>query len=71
MAALMSPFRFAGWGSHVPPTVMDNAPLNEHFGLESEWIVEKTGIRERRVAAPGESTASLATNAARAALGGA
>lgn len=68
MAALMSPFRFAGWGSHVPPTVMDNAPLNEHFGLESEWIVEKTGIRERRVAAPGESTASLATNAARAAL---
>ena len=68
MATLMSPFRFAGWGFDVPPTVMDNTPLTEHFGLEPDWIVEKTGIRERRVAAPGESTASLATNAARAAL---
>jgi 3-oxoacyl-[acyl-carrier-protein] synthase-3 len=47
---------------------MENTPLSEHFGVEPDWIVEKTGIRERRVAAPGESTASLATNAARAAL---
>ena len=68
MARLMTPFRFAGWGSDVPPTVMDNTPLTEHFGVEPDWIVEKTGIRERRVAAPGESTASLATNAAWAAL---
>jgi 3-oxoacyl-[acyl-carrier-protein] synthase III len=68
MATRMTPFRFAGWGADVPPTVMDNAVLEEHFGVDEGWILEKTGIRERRVAAPHESTASLATNAARAAL---
>jgi 3-oxoacyl-[acyl-carrier-protein] synthase III len=68
MAARMTPFRFAGWGADVPPTVMSNALLEKHFGVDEGWIVEKTGIRERRVAAPHESTASLATNAARAAL---
>src|SRR2546429_2501903 len=68
MANRMTPFRFAGWGSDVPPTVMDNALLEQHFGVDEGWIVEKTGIRERRIAALHESTATLATNAARVAL---
>lgn len=68
MATRMTPFRFAGWGADVPPTVMGNAVLEDHFGVDEGWILEKTGIRERRVAASHESTATLATNAARAAL---
>ena len=68
MANRMTPFRFAGWGSDVPTTVMDNALLEQHFGVDEGWILEKTGIRERRIAALHESTATLATNAARVAL---
>jgi 3-oxoacyl-[acyl-carrier-protein] synthase-3 len=68
MTARLTPFRFAGWGSAVPAAVMHNAVLEEHFGVDEGWIAEKTGIRERRVAAPHESTATLATDAARAAL---
>lgn len=63
-----TPFRFAGWASQVPPTIVPNAPLTEHFGVDDDWILSKTGIRERRVAAPHESTATLATRAAEAAL---
>jgi len=61
MANRMTPFRFAGWGSEVPTTVMDNALLEQHFGVDEGWILEKTGIRERRIAALHESTATLAT----------
>jgi 3-oxoacyl-[acyl-carrier-protein] synthase-3 len=63
------PIRIAGTGSFVPERVVTNAELVEG-GLETtdEWIVEHTGIRERRWAEPGGTTASLAVNAAQRAL---
>ncbi len=63
------PIRIAGTGSFVPDRVVTNAELVAG-GLETtdEWIVDHTGIRERRWAQPGTTTAQLATEAARRAL---
>ena len=47
---------------------MDNAELAEQVDTSDEWIVERTGIRSRYIAADGETTGTLATDAARAAL---
>jgi 3-oxoacyl-[acyl-carrier-protein] synthase-3 len=47
---------------------MSNADLARIVDTSDEWIVERTGIRERRIAAEGETTGDLAINAARAAL---
>lgn len=55
-------------GTAVPRTVLDNAELAARVGVTEDWIFERTGIRARRVAADGETTTSLATAAARAAL---
>jgi 3-oxoacyl-[acyl-carrier-protein] synthase-3 len=60
--------RFAGWGADVPSVVLHNAELEQRFGVEEGWIAAKTGIDARRNIRPDESAASLATNAARAAL---
>jgi 3-oxoacyl-[acyl-carrier-protein] synthase-3 len=49
-----------GWGTAVPDTRVTNADLARRVDTSDEWIVERTGIRERRVAAAGETTASLA-----------
>jgi 3-oxoacyl-[acyl-carrier-protein] synthase-3 len=48
-----------GWGMYVPERTVTNAELEERFGLEDEWILRRTGIRERRVVEPGQTTASL------------
>lgn len=48
--------------------MLDNAAFAELAGVDDEWIVQRTGIRERRVAAPGERTAAMATRAAERAL---
>jgi 3-oxoacyl-[acyl-carrier-protein] synthase-3 len=63
------PIRIAGTGSYVPDRVVTNAELVEG-GLETtdEWIVEHTGIRERRWVEPGTTTASVAAEAARRAI---
>ena len=63
------PIRIAGTGSFVPERVVTNAELVAD-GLETtdEWIVERTGIRERRWADADTTTAQLATHAARLAL---
>jgi 3-oxoacyl-[acyl-carrier-protein] synthase-3 len=68
MSTAVTPVQFAGWGADVPSAVRSNAELEEHFGVEDGWIAAKTGIGARRVLSPGESTATLATNAAREAL---
>jgi 3-oxoacyl-[acyl-carrier-protein] synthase-3 len=68
MSTRETPVHFAGWGADVPSAVLPNAELEERFGVEEGWIVSKTGIGARRTAAPDESSATLATNAARAAL---
>ncbi|MCX5328788.1 3-oxoacyl-ACP synthase III family protein [Streptomyces sp. NBC_00140] len=62
-------FGFLGLGGHVPPLVIDNAQVAEWTGAEESWIVERTGIRERRYREPGTVTSDLALHAAREALG--
>ena len=57
-----------GTGSALPDRRVDNAELAELVETSDEWIVERTGIRSRYIAADDETTASLATDAARAAL---
>lgn len=60
--------RFAGVGGALPPTIVSNAEVESHLGLEDGWIEGRTGVRERRRLAPGESLVDLAEEAARAAL---
>lgn len=57
-----------GTGSALPPRRVSNAELAEQVDTSDEWIVERTGIRFRHIAGPDETTATLATDAARAAL---
>ena len=57
-----------GWGKQVPARVLTNAELSQMVDTSDEWIVSRTGIRERRIAADGETTASMAMGAARQAL---
>lgn len=58
----------SGTGSALPKRCVTNAELAEMVDTSDEWIVERTGIRMRYIAGDGETTASLATDAARAAL---
>ncbi len=64
----MSGSRLLGTGSALPQQVVTNAQLAERVDTSDEWIVERTGIRQRHIAAEGETTATLAIAAARAAL---
>jgi 3-oxoacyl-[acyl-carrier-protein] synthase-3 len=57
-----------GVGGHLPDRVLTNAELSRTVDTSDEWIVARTGIRERRIAAEGEKTSDLATAAARKAL---
>ena len=57
-----------GCGSYLPNQVLTNADLALKVDTSDDWIVQRTGIHERRIAAPGETTAQMAVNAARAAL---
>jgi 3-oxoacyl-[acyl-carrier-protein] synthase III len=57
-----------GCGSYLPNQVLTNADLARKVDTSDEWIVQRTGIHERRIAAPGEFTSHMATHAARAAL---
>src|ERR1700759_4116729 len=58
----------AGTGSCLPEKRLTNEDLSTMVDTNDEWIVQRTGIKERRIAGPGESTATLATGAARRAL---
>jgi 3-oxoacyl-[acyl-carrier-protein] synthase-3 len=58
----------AGSGSALPARRVSNAELAETVDTSDEWIVERTGIRFRHIAGEGETTATLATDAARRAL---
>jgi 3-oxoacyl-[acyl-carrier-protein] synthase III len=53
-----------GWGRYAPTQVLTNADLERIVDTSDEWIRSRTGIRERRVAAPHETTASMAAVAA-------
>lgn len=65
----MSPHaHVTGWGMAVPERILKNSELAEMVDTSDEWIVNMTGIRERRIAGKGDTTASLAQEAARRAL---
>lgn len=57
-----------GVGSYLPERVLTNADLEKMVDTSDEWIVTRTGIRERRLAEVGEATSDLAARAGRAAL---
>ena len=57
-----------GCGSFLPPRVLTNAELEGMVATADSWIVQRTGIRERRIAAPDETTSVLGLRAAEAAL---
>ncbi len=57
-----------GVGSYLPARVMTNAELSTLVDTSDEWIVQRSGIRERHIAADGETTSDLGLNAAKAAL---
>src|SRR5256885_3094144 len=58
----------AGTGSHVPERRLTNEDLSKMVETSDEWITQRTGIKERRIAGHDETTASLATVAARRAI---
>jgi 3-oxoacyl-[acyl-carrier-protein] synthase-3 len=60
--------RIAGTGSYLPAQVLTNHDLARRIDTSDAWIRARTGIRERRIAAPAETTSDLAEHAARAAL---
>lgn len=57
-----------GWGMAVPDRVLTNADLERMVETSDEWITSRTGIKERRIVGPNDSTTSLAVAAARQAL---
>ena len=57
-----------GFGTALPKRVLTNAELESMVDTSDEWIVQRTGIRQRYIAGEGETTASLGEDAARAAL---
>lgn len=65
------PVCIAGTGSYVPERILTNAELAERVDTSDEWILSRTGIRERRIARDDEFTSHMATHAARRALEGA
>jgi len=62
------PVRLRGTGSYVPDEVLDNQHFINYLDTSDEWIVTRTGIRERRRAAPGQATSDLALEASKRAL---
>jgi 3-oxoacyl-[acyl-carrier-protein] synthase-3 len=58
----------ASVGMAVPSQIVDNGPIAERLGISERWIVERTGVRERHIAPPGESLASYASAAGARAL---
>jgi 3-oxoacyl-[acyl-carrier-protein] synthase-3 len=64
----MARSRISGLGFHVPSRTVTNHDLEQRMDTSDAWIVERTGIRERRFVEPGEGSAQLGTEAARHAL---
>ena len=60
--------RISGWGMYAPERVLTNAELERVVDTNDEWIRQRTGIRERRIAAPHETTATLSAIAAKRAI---
>jgi len=56
--------RIAGTGSYLPEKILTNADLESMVDTTDEWIVTRTGIRQRHIAAEGEFTSDLSVEAA-------
>lgn len=57
--------KILGTGSYLPVQVRSNADLEKMVDTSDEWIVTRTGIRERRIAGPDETVASMGFQAAK------
>jgi 3-oxoacyl-[acyl-carrier-protein] synthase-3 len=62
------PVRISGLSTYVPPRVLTNADLEKMVETSDEWILQRTGIRERHIVDPGVATSDLAAEAARGAM---
>ena len=60
--------RIIGTGSYLPEKVLTNFDLEQMVDTSNDWIVGRTGIKERHIAAEGQTTSDMATEAARRAL---
>jgi 3-oxoacyl-[acyl-carrier-protein] synthase III len=60
--------RIAGTGSYLPEQIVTNHDMEKRIDTSDNWIVERTGIRERHVAAPNETASSMGSAAARQAM---
>ena len=60
--------KITGWGMYVPKNVLTNADLEKMLDTNDEWIVSRTGIRERRIISEGETTVSMSLEASKLAL---
>jgi 3-oxoacyl-[acyl-carrier-protein] synthase-3 len=67
-AKLLRPVAISGTGKYLPEKVLTNADLQRIVDTSDEWITERTGIKERRIAAEDEATSDLAIKAGRDAL---
>src|SRR5579862_8244285 len=62
------PVSIIGTGSYLPERILSNADLEKMVDTSDEWIITRTGIRERRMAADDEFTSDMATKAAQRAI---
>ena len=60
--------RITGWGKSVPKRILTNHDLEQMVDTSDEWIVTRTGIRERHIAGPGETTSTMSVEACQKAL---
>lgn len=60
--------KISGWGKYVPEKILTNTDLEKMVDTSDEWITQRTGIKERHIAAPEETTATMAVAAAKQAL---
>jgi 3-oxoacyl-[acyl-carrier-protein] synthase-3 len=65
---MRSHYTIEGFGRYVPERVLTNRDLESMVDTSDEWIVSRTGIRERHIAAPGEAVSDMSLQAAKAAL---
>ena len=61
--------RITGWGRYVPERVLTNSDLEKMVDTSDEWIRTRTGIRERRIAGPGETCCTMSLASARQGAG--
>ncbi|WP_248963794.1 3-oxoacyl-ACP synthase III family protein [Sphaerisporangium perillae] len=66
--ARYDPIGITGTGAYLPSSVLTNAELSDRMAINPDWIEDRTGVYERRVAAAGEATSDLASVAARRAM---